>query len=246
LAPPSAGTSKDGLELAQRELVPELVRWNRTHLAALHDDALSDPRCEVVTGNVFTLLKRSRAASVGSAGVSPRFERRLVGAGFTVEVLKVSAYQGSRSKHVLFVGMRTTFGVWRPFPATTEGTPDATPGPTRMSRADARRSPAEPRLDGRILRGARGPFHRWGDEGPGAGVVGAGLVALASELAAGAATTGTFVVGVARRQFVERILTTLMACRQQDRKVLDFLVAARSAALNGTPAPSLVPRTRSP
>lgn len=47
-------------------------------------------------------------------------------------------------------------------------------------------------------------------------------------------------------RFVERILTTLMTCRQQDRNVLDFLVAARNAALNGTPAPSLVPRTRSP
>jgi transposase len=43
-------------------------------------------------------------------------------------------------------------------------------------------------------------------------------------------------------RFVERILTTWMTCRQQDRNVLDFLVAAR----NGTPAPSLVPRTRSP
>jgi spermidine synthase len=132
------------------ELVPELVRWNRTHLAELHNDALSDPRCEVVTGDVFALLKRSRAAfdvilldvdngpiamshaqnqqlygerglrechaalkphgilTVWSASVSPRFERRLIGAGFTVEVLKVSAYQGSRSKHVLFVGTRTT------------------------------------------------------------------------------------------------------------------------------------------
>jgi transposase len=47
-------------------------------------------------------------------------------------------------------------------------------------------------------------------------------------------------------RFVERLLTTLMTCRQQGRNVLDFLVAARNAALNGTPAPSLVPRTRSP
>ena len=47
-------------------------------------------------------------------------------------------------------------------------------------------------------------------------------------------------------RFVERLLTTLMTCRQQGRNVLAFLVAARSAALNGTPAPSLVPRPRSP
>jgi transposase len=47
-------------------------------------------------------------------------------------------------------------------------------------------------------------------------------------------------------RFVERLLTTLMPCRPPGRNVLDFLVAARSAALNGTPAPSLVPRTRSP
>jgi Universal stress protein family len=43
------------------------------------------------------------------------------------------------------------FGVWRPFSATTEGAPDAAPGPTRASRADARRRPDEPRLDGLIL-----------------------------------------------------------------------------------------------
>jgi transposase len=47
-------------------------------------------------------------------------------------------------------------------------------------------------------------------------------------------------------RFVERLLTTLMTCRQQGRNVLDFLVAARTAVLNGTTAPSLVPRTRSP
>ena len=47
-------------------------------------------------------------------------------------------------------------------------------------------------------------------------------------------------------RFVERLLTTLMTCRQQERNVLDFLTSVRTAALNGTPAPSLVPRTRSP
>lgn len=44
------------------ELVPELVEWNRQHLAPLHDNALDDPRCEVIVGDVFALIKRSRAA----------------------------------------------------------------------------------------------------------------------------------------------------------------------------------------
>jgi spermidine synthase len=35
------------------ELVPELVGWNRTHLAELHDHSLDDPRCQVVVGDVF-------------------------------------------------------------------------------------------------------------------------------------------------------------------------------------------------
>jgi len=41
------------------ELVPELVQWNRTHLAELHDNALDDRRCEVVVGDVFATIKRS-------------------------------------------------------------------------------------------------------------------------------------------------------------------------------------------
>jgi spermidine synthase len=41
------------------ELVPELVSWNRTHLAELHDHSLDDPRCEVVVGDVFDHIKRS-------------------------------------------------------------------------------------------------------------------------------------------------------------------------------------------
>jgi spermidine synthase len=44
------------------ELVPELVDWNRLHLAELHDHALDDPRCQVVVGNVFEVIKRSQAA----------------------------------------------------------------------------------------------------------------------------------------------------------------------------------------
>jgi spermidine synthase len=41
------------------ELVPELVAWNRTHLAELHQDALADRRCNVVVGDVFDTIKRS-------------------------------------------------------------------------------------------------------------------------------------------------------------------------------------------
>jgi spermidine synthase len=44
------------------ELVPELVDWNRQQLAELHDHALDDPRCQVVVGDVFALIKRSSAA----------------------------------------------------------------------------------------------------------------------------------------------------------------------------------------
>lgn len=42
-------------------------------------------------------------------------------------------------------------------------------------------------------------------------------------------------------RFVERIMTVLLTCRQQNRNVLDFLVEARRAGLSGTPAPSLLP-----
>lgn len=41
-------------------------------------------------------------------------------------------------------------------------------------------------------------------------------------------------------RFVERMMTVTATCRQQGRKVLDFLVAAGEAALKGTPAPSLL------
>lgn len=43
------------------ELVPELVDWNRTHLAGLHDHALDDPRVNVVVGDVFTTIMSSKA-----------------------------------------------------------------------------------------------------------------------------------------------------------------------------------------
>ncbi len=38
--------------------------------------------------------------------------------------------------------------------------------------------------------------------------------------------------------FAERLLTVVATCRQQGRSLLDFLVAAREAALRGTAAPS--------
>ena len=42
-------------------------------------------------------------------------------------------------------------------------------------------------------------------------------------------------------RFAERLLTTVASCRQQGRRLLDFLVAANEAALRGSQAPSLLP-----
>ncbi len=42
-------------------------------------------------------------------------------------------------------------------------------------------------------------------------------------------------------QFAERLLTVVATCRQQGRRLLDCLVAASEAALQGTAAPSLLP-----
>jgi len=41
-------------------------------------------------------------------------------------------------------------------------------------------------------------------------------------------------------QFAERLLTVVATCRQQGRRLLEFLVAAGEAALRGSPPPSLV------
>lgn len=49
----------DDVKVTVAELVPELVAWNRTHLADLHEHALDDRRCEVVVGDVYALIKRS-------------------------------------------------------------------------------------------------------------------------------------------------------------------------------------------
>lgn len=46
--------------------------------------------------------------AVWSAGPSPPFERRLLSAGFEVEVLRVAARKGSRARHVLFLATRGT------------------------------------------------------------------------------------------------------------------------------------------
>ena len=45
-------------------------------------------------------------------------------------------------------------------------------------------------------------------------------------------------------RFAERLLTIVATCRQQGRPLLDFLVAAGEAALQGTAAPSLLPARR--
>jgi transposase len=41
-------------------------------------------------------------------------------------------------------------------------------------------------------------------------------------------------------RFTERMLTVVATCRQQRRRVLDFLLAAGQATLQGTPVPSLL------
>jgi transposase len=41
-------------------------------------------------------------------------------------------------------------------------------------------------------------------------------------------------------RFAERLLTVVATCRQQRRRLLDFLVAAGKAALQGTAPPSLL------
>ena len=47
--------------------------------------------------------------------------------------------------------------------------------------------------------------------------------------------------GASGSRFVERVLTVVATCRQQNRDVLAVLIAAVRAARTGTPPPSLVP-----
>jgi spermidine synthase len=49
-------------EVTVAELVPELVGWNREHLAELHDHALADSRCRIVIGDVLETIRNSRSA----------------------------------------------------------------------------------------------------------------------------------------------------------------------------------------
>jgi spermidine synthase len=52
----------DDTRVTVAELVPELVGWNRDYLAALHEGALDDPRCEVVVGDVLDTIRHARSA----------------------------------------------------------------------------------------------------------------------------------------------------------------------------------------
>ena len=54
----------------------------------------------------YAALRPGGVLAVWSAGPSARFERRLGGAGFEVEVMRVEARKGSRARHVLFLATR--------------------------------------------------------------------------------------------------------------------------------------------
>ncbi len=49
-------------EVTVAELVPALVTWNRVHLGVLADHPLDDPRCRVVIGDVYEVIRQSREA----------------------------------------------------------------------------------------------------------------------------------------------------------------------------------------
>lgn len=76
-------------EVTVAELVPELVEWNRKYLGAETLHPLDDPRCNVVVGDVFDLLKRSRATfdvilldvDNGPAALAQAKNQRLYGEG---------------------------------------------------------------------------------------------------------------------------------------------------------------------
>ena len=46
-------------------------------------------------------------------------------------------------------------------------------------------------------------------------------------------------------RFVERMLSVVATCRQQDRNVLEYLTRCYQAHLDGQPAPSLLPTSNS-
>jgi transposase len=45
-------------------------------------------------------------------------------------------------------------------------------------------------------------------------------------------------------RFVERVLSVIATCRQQDINVLDYLTRCYRAHLDGTPVPSLIPPSK--
>lgn len=49
-----------GAQVTAVELVPELVLWNRTRLNHLNGSPLDDPRCEVVVGDAFDVIARTK------------------------------------------------------------------------------------------------------------------------------------------------------------------------------------------
>ncbi len=53
-----------------------------------------------------TALRPHGVLAVWSSGPNARFERRLAGAGFDVEVIRVAAHHGSRARYVLFLAQR--------------------------------------------------------------------------------------------------------------------------------------------
>jgi transposase len=56
---------------------------------------------------------------------------------------------------------------------------------------------------------------------------------------------GSFGVdSAARSRFAERLLTVAGTCRQQGRRLLDFLAGAIETKLQGHPPPSLLSATR--
>lgn len=54
----------------------------------------------------YAALRPGGVLGVWSAGPNARFERRLAGAGFKVDVLRVIAREGSRGQHILFLARR--------------------------------------------------------------------------------------------------------------------------------------------
>ena len=53
------------------ELLPEIVDWNRKHLAGLNDAILADPRTQIIEGDVFTMIE-------AAARKAPRYDAILL------------------------------------------------------------------------------------------------------------------------------------------------------------------------